>query len=255
MAAVNPACTQVQPPVCEAGQPNPAEAALCGHTPEQFAEAALAVEPHGAIWCRSFSTNRAALYRAFGRLLSDFEQRICVLFQESLACGSVELLPEWEAEYGLPGTCAPGAYPTDLSARQAQVCAARQSVGISTSLQLQTLLRTALQCSFLTVEDFYVHNVMGTGMGQPLMLYGGVCVRGLGPTPPAPWVHNVMGGWGLNVGPSAGVYGSSVGQPLTLVDPSYMPPPECPTTPERFTLLSCLMKKHLPAHVTWMLCV
>ena len=255
MATVNPECTQVQPPVCEAGQPKPAEAPLCGHTAEEFAEAALALEPRGAIWCRLYDTTRAALYRAFGRLLSDFEQRMCVLFQESLACASVELLPEWEAEYGLPGTCAPGSYPTSLSGRQAQVCAARQSVGISTRLQLQELLRTALECSFLTVEDFYIHNTVGTYVGLPLTVYGGVCVRGLGPTPPAPYVHNTVGGWGITPGPGAGIYGSAVGQPLALVDPNYVPPAQCPTTPAQLELLTCLMQKHLPAHVTWMLCV
>jgi hypothetical protein len=248
-------CTQVQPPACESGQQNPADAPLCGHTPEEFAESALALEPRGEIWQRAFTTTRAALHRAFGRLLSDFEQRMCVLFNESLACGAVELLPEWEAEYGLPGDCGVGSYPTNIAGRQAQVCAARQSTGISTRLQLQALLRTALECPVLTVEDFYVHATVGSGMGQPLTRYGGVCVRGLGPTPPEPFIHNTVGGWGPNVGPSAGGYGSSVGQPLTLIDPLYVPPAECPTTPAQFALLSCLMKKHLPAHVTWMLCV
>jgi hypothetical protein len=263
------ACAVDPAPLCEV-QPAAADAPLCGHTPEQFAEVALALEPRGIAWCRLFTTTKSALYRAFGRLLADMEQRMCDLFEESLACNSVELLAEWEIEYGLPGECAAGSYPTDLAGRQAQVCAARRSTGISTRAQLQALLRIALDCPLLTIDDILVHSWMGRVMGQPLTVHGGICVRGIGPADLQTTIHNVVGGWGLM---SDGA-GSAVGQPLTLNDPAFVQPDMCPVIyhstmggwtggmgsplmvadPVKWGLLVCLMTKHLPAHVVWTVC-
>lgn len=269
MALADLQCAVAQPVACEP-QPLPLEAPLCGHTAEDFATVALALEPRGAAWCKQFTTTKAALYRAFGRLLSDFEQRLCALFTESLACNSVELLSEWEFEYGLPGDCAVGTYPVDLAGRQGMVCAARRATGISTLPQLQEVLRIALNCPYLTLENFYEHSPEAGHMGMPLTIYGGVCVRGIGPTPDIPYIHNTMGGWGV----VSGSYGSSMGQPLTLLDLSYNAPNQCPivyhstmggwtggmgislTTAEpiKWGLLVCLMNKHLPAHVIWRVC-
>jgi hypothetical protein len=248
-------CTQVQPLASALG-PNPADAELCGHTPEQFAEAALGLEPRGGVWCKGFGTIKAALYRAFGRLLSDFEQRLCDLFRESLACESVELLDAWELEYGLPGNCAPESYPTDLAGRQAQVCAARQARGIVTLAQLQAVLRTALQCEFLTLD----------------VSTDGVCVRGIGPAPVPGVIHNTVGGWGL-IGVDG--YGSGMGQPLSLNDPEFEAVAQCPIVfhstvggwtggmgvgltlgdRQKWPLLVCLMQKHFPAHIAWRVCI
>ncbi len=267
--AVNTSCSVEAAPLCE-DQPVAADAPLCGHTPEQFAEVALALEPRGAAWCKLYTTTKAALYRAFGRLLADFEQRLCDLFTEALACESVELLAEWEQEYGLPGECAAGAYPTDLPGRRAQVCAARRNTGISTREQLQALLRIALDCPLLTLEHIFVHSWMNSTMGQPLTVYGGICVRGIGPADLQTTIHNVIGGWGV-ISDGAG---SSVGQPLTLNDPDFVQPPMCPVIyhstmggwtggvgeplmvadPVKWGLLVCLLKKHLPAHVAWSVC-
>jgi hypothetical protein len=248
-------CTQVQPPALQLG-PSPADALLCGHTPEQFAEAAFGLEPRGAIWCKTFTTIKAALYRAFGKLLSDFEQRLCDLFTESLACNSVELLAEWEREYGLPGNCSPESYPTDTPGRQAQVCAARQASGIVTLGQLQALLRQSLQCDFLALSADA----------------SGVCVRGIGPAPLPGFIHNTVGGWGP-IGTDG--FGSAVGQPLTLQDPAFVAPAQCPIVyhssvggwtggvgipltlgdRQKWPLLVCLMQKHLPAHIVWRVCI
>jgi hypothetical protein len=268
------ACAAPVEPICEP-QPLPWQAALCGHTPEDFAAVALALEPRGAAWCKDFGTIKAALYRGFGKLLSDFEQRMCALFKESLACESVELLGEWEFEYGLPGECAVGSYPTDLAGRQAMVCAARRAQGISTMKELEDILKIALDCPHLTLEDFYEHNWVNTHVGMPLTVYAGICVRGIGPVAPVPYVHNVVGGWGTHPAISTGVYGSATGQPLTLVDPNYTAPEQCPivyhstvggwtggvgiplTTadPVKWALLVCLMQKHLPAQAVWRVCV
>ncbi|HYW57668.1 MAG TPA: hypothetical protein VE934_11950 [Polaromonas sp.] len=253
--AADVSCTVVQPPVCELG-PDPADAPLCGHSPEQFAEAALGLEPRGALWCKTFVTVKAALYRAFGKLLSEFEQRLCDLFKESLACESVELLSEWEVEYGLPGNCAPESYPTDLAGRQAQVCAARQASAIITLPQLQALLRRALPCEFLTLQATLT----------------GVCVSGIGPAPVQGFVHNTVGGWGV-IGTDG--FGSGVGQPLTLADPDFAAPLQCPIVfhstvggwtggvgipltlgdRQKYPLLVCLLQKHLPAHIAWRICI
>lgn len=276
MTLADTQCTQVQPPVCAPG-PSPALGALCGHSPEQFAEAALGLEPRGGAWCKLFGTTKAALYRAFGRLLSDFEQRLCVLFTESLACPSVELLGEWEVDYGLPGECINN-YPTDIAGRQAQVCAARKANGLRTLAQLEALLQDALQCKWLKLQMVMVGNVPipaapapPTPLPQPVI---GLCVLNLGPAPPVPTLHNVMGGWGPYVGPSADGSGASVGQPLTIFDPNFVPPENCaiiyhstmggwtggmgiPLTtvdPIKWALLTCLMRKHLPAHILWFAC-
>lgn len=251
----NVSCTQVQPPARTLG-PDPASGDLCGHTPEQFAEAALGLEPRGGIWCKQFTTIKAGIYRAFGRLLSDFEQRLCDLFRESLACNSVELLAEWETEYGLPGACAYESYPTDIAGRQAQVCAARRASGIVTTAQLQALLRSALQCPFLELSSDTT----------------GMCVRYIGPAPVPGFIHNTVGGWGP-IG--ADGFGSGVGQPLTLNDPAFVAQPQCPIVyhstvggwtggvgvpltlgdRQKWPLLVCLMQKHLPAHIAWRVCV
>jgi uncharacterized protein YmfQ (DUF2313 family) len=96
-------------------------------------------------------------------LLSAFEQRMCDLFSESLACGATELLPEWEAVYATrTGGCS---LPTDTSIeyRQAQVCAARQTVSVTTLADLQTLLRAATGCNTLTVTQYTPHQQSAFG--------------------------------------------------------------------------------------------
>ena len=75
----------VQSQFCEI-RGDPADGDLCGHSPEDFAEAQLMLEPRGLAWCKKYTTTKAAIYRAAGAIFSDFEQRICDLFRESLAC-------------------------------------------------------------------------------------------------------------------------------------------------------------------------
>jgi hypothetical protein len=245
---------------CESDQADPAKSLLCGHTPEEFAEVALVLEPRGALWSKLFTTIRAAVYRAFGKLLSDVEQRLCDLFKESLACQSVELLGEWENEYGLPGDCVPpGSYPTTIAGRQAMVCAARKRRGGISLLDLQAILRGALDCPYLLIEKVFDAGV-----------YTGLCIRNIGYAPPLPGVHNVVGGRGLISAP----YGSAVGQPLTVDDPTAVAQSVCPivyhsTTSawtggigqplragneQKFNLLVCLINKYLPAHIQWQAC-
>lgn len=284
-------CRADQPQAC-GDQPLPAQAPLCGHSAEQFAEVAMMLEPRGALWLHSTQLLRTAVHRAFGGLLSAFEQRLCDLLRESLACESVELLDQWEAEYGLPGACAAD-YPTDLAGRQAQVCAARQGVGVQTLGDLQALLRRVTGCDHITLSI----TTPGTtsSMGNPLGSMStsamgnridrpaqsafdndkpeGLCISGIRAPLWPPTVHNVVGGHGPYTGPSSGGYASATAQPLTLIDPAYVPPDNCGMVDHsrvgghtggvgqhltqgdyRFNLMVCLLNKHLPAHVSWFAC-
>jgi hypothetical protein len=224
---------------------------LCGRSAEAYAEAALGLEPRGWLWCQSFGTVKAQTYRAFGYLLSAFEQRLCDFFLEIIACTAVELLPEWETEYGLPGNCAIENAQT-IESRQAQVCAARRGVGIQTLEQLQQLLRDALQCSILEITFPTVsHSVVGGTVGAPLSVGGqaGICIKNIGPVGTAPAIHTSVG--------------VSVARSLLIDDPAFVSSTQCPIIysnapgdydPVRYPLLVCLLEKHLPAHIQWSIC-
>jgi hypothetical protein len=225
---------------------------LCGHSAERFAEIALQLEPMGEFWCKQYTTIKAGLYRAFGGLLSTFNERLCDLLRENTGCYAVETLGEWENEFGLPSVCQIN-YPRDIEGRQAQVCAARRGSVVRTLLDLQTLLRVATGCQFITLEN----------------QAGSVCIRGIQGSLTNPVIHNVVGGQGL----ISNGNGSASGQPLTLDDPDYTPDPFCPfvyhstiggwtggmgqtlqfESPE-FETIVCLMRKHLPAHLSWEIC-
>lgn len=204
-----------------------------------YAQVAKRLEPMGVLW-DCLSPVKMALHQAFGSLLSDFERAMCKLQKESLACGSDELLAEFEADYGLPSACAKS-YPTDLAGRQAMVCASKKSIGISTIDQLQDLLQTATSCTNLKITDSTIHSTVGGwtgGVGQPLHVSGGVCVTGiiepLIPTgdPYCPIIyHSTVGGWT-----------GGVGQPLTSQDDT------------KFNAIECLMNKHIPASIDWNFC-
>lgn len=220
----------------------------CQHSAEQFAEAALMAEPRGAFWSKGFGTIKAALYRSFGRLLSEFETRLCSVYKELLACDSVELLAEWEAEYA---TACVDTSKLSLQARQALVCQARSGSNILTLLQLETLLQTALECPILRVEYAYAeHSYVGEGVNTPLTpIGGGLCIRNIGPVPEQPSIQNSVN--------------TDVDSSLRIPDPNFSAPVQCPIVystapgdwdPVRYPLLLCLLAKHLPAHIEWALC-
>lgn len=185
------------------------------------------LEPRGPAWCTQFGTVKAALHRAFGLLLSTLEQRLCVLLLEAMACKSVELLPDWERDYGLPDLCQAAIYPTSLAARQALVCAARRGEGVQTLAQLQTLLRTVLDCPDLTLDLTQTHAWAGGTAGTPLQVSGGVHVVVPEGRPCPAWFHSTAGGWT-----------GGAGQPLTQGDAQWQ-------------LMACLLRKYLPAHIAW----
>jgi len=205
---------------CGDAPTNPADAPLCGHSAEDFAEAAFRLEPRGIAWCKKKTTIKAAIYRAFGVLLSDFEQRICDLFNESLACGSVELLEDWEREYGLPSPCLAAYYPTDVPSRQALVCAARRGSSALSLSDLETLIRDTIDCPELTLTVTTSPN--------------GVCISGITNTDTSTCSivqHATVGGWT-----------GGVGKPL-----QYGAPP-------KWNLLVCLLDRYLPSHIYWYVC-
>ena len=199
---------------------DPSDAPLCGHSAEEFAEVALRLEPRGIAWCKQYGTVKAALYRAFGLLLSNFEQRMCDLFDESLACNSVELLAEWEREYGLPSPCSAAFYPTDIPSRQALVCAARRGNNAVSLSELETIIKNAIDCPELTL----------TVTDSP----NGVCISGITDTDTSNCgivQHATVGGWTGGVGKSL-QYGA----------------------PPKWNLLVCLLDRYLPSHIYWYVC-
>jgi uncharacterized protein YmfQ (DUF2313 family) len=230
---------------------------MCGYLPEDYAEAALKLEPFGLAWCKEFGTIKAAIYRAFGGLLAYVDERICALVKESRPCATDEMLPEWEVEFGLPSDCMRGIYPTDIEGRKRAVCAAYLGQGIQTLPQMQAFLRNALDCPHLVLE-----------INHDAGLINHVCVYNISATD-INYVHNVVGGYGE----LCGVYGSSAGQPLQICDPDQVFGPYCSIVwhnvvggwyggvgqplmvgREKWQLLICLMDKHLPAHVRWEVC-
>lgn len=245
----------VQSQFCEI-RGDPADGDLCGHSPEDFAEAQLMLEPRGLAWCKKYTTTKAAIYRAAGAIFSDFEQRICDLFRESLACDSVELLGEWEIEYGLPKPCYIGAYPTDVKSRQLLICAFRKAGGVKTLAEILDIISDAIECpSFnITRNDD-----------------GSYCLRGIFAPSYPDIIHNVVGGHGVITDDG---YGSSAGQPLVLIDPDYIEPETCsilwhstvgghtggvgkPLTQgdaAKIAIIYCLMEQYWPAHVGWTFC-
>ncbi len=208
-------------------------------SPSEYAQVAKRIEPMGVFW-DCLSPLKMALHKAFGSLLSDFERAMCKLQKESLACGSTELINEFEADYGLPSGCSKS-YPTDLAGRQDMVCAAKKSIGISTIDQIQDLLQTATNCPNLKITDSTIHSTYGGwtgGYGQPLQVSGGVCITGiiepLIPTsiPYCPIIyHSTYGG-----------HTGGYGQPLTTQDDT------------KFNAIKCLTDKHIPASINWEFC-
>lgn len=259
---------------------------LCAiRSPEQYADIALTIGPEGGFWCKEYGTNKAAIYRAFGGILSAFDAAVCNLWRESFGCQAVSLLGEFEQDYGLPNACMTS-YPADLVGRQGMVCAAIMQGSVQTLGALEHLLQTALDCPYLTLTHKYAsiedsHSTMGGwtgGMRQPLTQraeYLGICVNGIREIAPAVFIHNTVGGHGVVTGTSATApYGSAVGQPLQLQDPNYVALQSCPiiyhSTVGGWTggvgqplqvgdfakqqLLECLMVKYLPAHIQWTIC-
>ena len=61
--------------------------------------------PRGRAWPGARTSTLHRLLAALATPLSRLDRRIGALFRESIPWQSTELLPDWEAEYGLPDEC------------------------------------------------------------------------------------------------------------------------------------------------------
>lgn len=93
-----------------------------------FQAALTSLFPRGPAWNRTLQGLMPALRGALADAFAALHARILVFTeQESWPPTSVELLPDWEAEYGLPDPCTP-ASPT-LEQRQAALAAREAAQG------------------------------------------------------------------------------------------------------------------------------
>jgi uncharacterized protein YmfQ (DUF2313 family) len=88
---------------------------------EAYQAALLQLLPPGAALPRDLDTVLSQVMLAIGDSLARFDARVDDLLREADPRYAVELLPEWEADFGLPDPCA-GEQPT-IALRQAQVVA------------------------------------------------------------------------------------------------------------------------------------
>jgi hypothetical protein len=224
---------------------------LCDGTAENYAEAALNTEPFGVFWNKKKTTNKAKIHLSFGAILEKFNSRMCDFFAESLACGSIELIAEWEEFYGLPRKCS-DTQITSIQDRQAAICATRKNKGLKKLSDLQEFIRLQIGCDFITIE-------------QKLNEYGnliGICVKGVSSGEVIPKIFSRVGG-------STG----GLSKKLVLDDPSYTQPENCGLTTysrvggstggvgkhlvwgdEMYYRLICLLDAHVPMHLAIFFC-
>lgn len=72
---------------------------------EQFRDMMLALLPQGSAWPRDPKSNWGLLFTAFAEEFARVDARHEQLMNEMDPRGALELLPEWESDYALPGPC------------------------------------------------------------------------------------------------------------------------------------------------------
>ena len=72
---------------------------------EQFRNAMLALMPQGAAWTKAPDSTWGKLFEAFATEFSRIDARNELLLSEMDVRGALELIPEWEDDYNLPGPC------------------------------------------------------------------------------------------------------------------------------------------------------
>lgn len=102
---------------------------FCGLTEDEYLGQLLALLPEGPVWPRDPSATMTAFWRAAARPRLALLDRACALRRESILCQSVELLPDYEFDYGLPDECDPNADTRTIAERQAALCDKSSSKG------------------------------------------------------------------------------------------------------------------------------
>lgn len=95
---------------------------FCGITVDVLHQQALALLPEGPVWPREPSAVLSQFMRAAVTPRVARHERLCDLLGESVLCDAVELLADYERDYGLPDSCDPNAGSRNVAERQAALC-------------------------------------------------------------------------------------------------------------------------------------
>ncbi|MEO0649375.1 MAG: putative phage tail protein [Planctomycetota bacterium] len=124
---------------------------------------ALSLLPPGGAFSKDPDSTLARVYQALARELVRIEQRMQDALNEADPRTAVELLPEWEKAYGLPGGCSLQTLTPALR-RQSLVAKVTSSGGQSR----QYLIQVADAVGWpITIEEFVPFRV-GSPVGEPL---------------------------------------------------------------------------------------
>ena len=97
-------------------------------TAEDYREQSIQLQPEGRPWSLDPNSNWQKLLGAVCEEIARVRQRACELRTEQQPTKTVNLLPEWETELGLPEPCNLNA-PTDFEARRNEVIRKAYSTG------------------------------------------------------------------------------------------------------------------------------
>lgn len=95
---------------------------FCGLSEDEYLGQLLALLPDGPVWPREPSATMVKFWRAAVGPRLAIHTRACDLLSESLVCNAVELLPDYEFDYGLPDECDPNADTRTVAERQVVLC-------------------------------------------------------------------------------------------------------------------------------------
>lgn len=95
---------------------------FCGLSVDALQAQALALLPEGPAWPREPSAVMVSFWRAMATPRQKTLQRFCTLLNESVLCDAVELLGDYETDYGLPDSCDPSASSRNIAERQTALC-------------------------------------------------------------------------------------------------------------------------------------
>lgn len=101
----------------------------CGLTVDAYLPQVLALLPEGPAWPREDGATMVEFWRASARPRLQLHERACALLAESIPCNAVELLADYETDYGLPDGCDPNAGARTIPERQLLLCDKATSKG------------------------------------------------------------------------------------------------------------------------------
>ncbi|MDT7952831.1 MAG: putative phage tail protein [Acetobacteraceae bacterium] len=138
---------------------------LAGLTTDDFAQAIARLYPRGRALPRESDTTLARLNAALGdAIFGVHAEGVALLEREADPAYTVELLPDWEAEYGLPDPCTP-ANPTLQQRRNALLAKIAGIGGQSSAYYIAVAASLGYQISITELQPFRVgRNRMGDNL-------------------------------------------------------------------------------------------